>query len=326
MTKAAAQDANNNLQQEAKVPSPLQDLENAVSTNFDSFEKSYTLGRKLGEGNFGAVYVAKSAVDEKQVAVKVQHATPENAANRLRELKSMKIADNMFITRYIDSYLASNKLYIVMEFVDGMTLRDLAYRFQLRYETIAAIIASILKALSHIHQRNLMHRDVKGDNILVGKNGEVKLADFGLAMLEGTPVQSAQGSPPYMAPEALTSGNYNVKVDIWSLGMTLLQTLNRAMPYAEVNDLTGGNELETVNEICRRIVNNELPRLHNKENIPGPVKAFMRACVTYNPSERPDAKTLLGHEFISRGEPPQKLRETMNSLFRNGRSFQRRAQ
>jgi serine/threonine protein kinase len=328
MSKSAAMDANNtNLQPEKEARSPLQELEAAVSnrSQFEVFTKNYKLGRLLGKGTYGAVYIGESNVDSKRVAVKMQKTTPENASILLRELKSLQLADNSYITRYVDSFLQHGKLYITMEFVDGITLRHLASRFQLRYSTISAITTCILKALSHMHERRLMHRDVKGDNILVGKNGDVKLADFGLAMLEGSPTQKGLGSPGFIAPEAITTDNYSVQVDIWSLGMTVLQVLNKAVPYSEVADETGGTKLETVTEIYRRIVNNEKPRLHNK-NIPEIVKDFMLACLTYKPSERPTANALQQHEFIVRAEPPQQLRETLSNMLCDGPSSDRQSQ
>ncbi len=134
----------------------LQELQKEVAV-VGSYMHTYRHLSKLGEGCFGSVHRAKRIKDSKDVAVKIQEVKSANIAPLVNELRTLKLAAHVNITRYFDSALENNKLYIVMEFVDGLTLTDVITHYKLQPSTIAAVSRGILRALTHIHRYNVIH-------------------------------------------------------------------------------------------------------------------------------------------------------------------------
>ncbi|XP_029815423.1 serine/threonine-protein kinase PAK 1-like [Manacus vitellinus] len=160
-----------------------------------------------------------------------------------KQLKKEQIVDELLVMRdnkhpnivnYLDSYLVRDKLWIVMEYLDGGSLSDVVKEISMSEGMMAAVSRECLQALAFLHCHQVIHRDLKGDNILLGMDGSVKLADFGLAA-RITPEQSKRssvvGTAHWMAPEYLTKEEYGPKVDIWALGITVIEMLEGEPPY-----------------------------------------------------------------------------------------------
>ncbi|NWY14403.1 PAK3 kinase, partial [Aphelocoma coerulescens] len=131
------------------------------------------------------------------------------------------------------SYLVDEDLWLVMEYVDGSTLTSVLTRISMEERMIAAISRECLKALDFLHSKNVIHRDVKSDNILLGMDGSVKLTGFGLcAQLtpERRPRCTVLGSPYWLAPEILERKEYDTQVDIWALGIMAIEMLEGEPP------------------------------------------------------------------------------------------------
>ncbi|NXR48284.1 PAK3 kinase, partial [Hippolais icterina] len=131
------------------------------------------------------------------------------------------------------SYLVEDKLWIIMEYMDGGPLSCVIKEVHMAEGEIAAICRECLQALNSLHSNLVIHRDVKSENILLGMDGSVKLADFGLCA-QLTPEQSKQssvvGTAHWMAPEYVNKDAYGTKVDIWSLGIVVIEMLQGEPP------------------------------------------------------------------------------------------------
>ncbi|XP_058680424.1 serine/threonine-protein kinase PAK 3-like [Ammospiza caudacuta] len=138
------------------------------------------------------------------------------------------------IVTYLDSYLVDAELWLAMEFMDGGTLFDVLRAVYLEEGQIGAVCRECLQGLHFLHSRQVIHRDIKSCNVLVGTDGSVKLGDFGLcAQLspEHSKRSSSVGTPSWMAPEVVRGEAYGPKVDIWSLGIMGLEMVEGEAPY-----------------------------------------------------------------------------------------------
>jgi p21-activated kinase 1 len=277
-------------------------------------ELVYDIGHKLGSGRFGNVYYAKARETSNAVAIKTRDI--KDVESLKAELDLMKPICNEHVTKYIHHSFAfdRNYLYLTMEYIDGMSVNQLVRKVRLDMSTIATITKGILLGLEHLHGHGIMHRDVKGDNVLVSKvGGQVKLTDFGCAIKVGSAALSRQvGTPRYMAPELIFSTSYDSKVDVWAAGMTLLEMINRKRPYAEVPGDEGPALVET---IFKHVLDQIMPRLDNEETVPEDAKAFMTSCAEFMGDERPTATELLKHRFIKSALTRFKFGKTLKGIF-----------
>jgi len=149
---------------------------------------------------------------------------------------------NKNIVNYISSYYYMNCLFMLIEFMDGGSLTDIVYGYTKKIpENISAyIMKEILQGLDFIHDKKQIHRDLKSDNILVDKNGSIKVADFGFAIQltkEQQKRKSVVGTPAWMAPELINKNFYNELVDVWSVGVILIELVEGEPPYLRLPPL-----------------------------------------------------------------------------------------
>ncbi|HWD51689.1 MAG TPA: serine/threonine-protein kinase, partial [Acidimicrobiales bacterium] len=190
----------------------------------------YQLGRLLGRGGMSDVYLAVDLDTGRQVAVKIVRSGDPDLARRLaQEARALEGFDHPGLVRLLDTGVTGDQAYLVMEFVDGSNLAEILRRGRLTPELAAGLGASVAGALAYVHERGIVHRDVKPANILVTPDGQARLGDFGIARLidvstltlDGTTL----GTAAYMAPEQLENHQVGPSADIWSLGLVLLECL-----------------------------------------------------------------------------------------------------
>ena len=205
----------------------------------------YEIIDKLGEGGFGAVYLANNTRLKKRVALKVLH--PQVASDEMlaayfeREALALARLEHTHIVRVFDYDQIDGVSFIVMEYIDGTTL-DRLLRDQRAFtlDEIVSIFRQLLSALGYAHENGVIHRDIKPSNIMLTGSGEVKIADFGIAKVAGaaklTRTGTGAGSLLYMSPEQIKGANIDNRSDIYSVGVTLYQVVAGRTPFEADSD------------------------------------------------------------------------------------------
>jgi serine/threonine protein kinase len=203
-----------------------------IADKFAQFEIVECLGR----GGMGVVYKARQKSLDRWVAIKVlapERIHEERFSEHFeREAKTLAKMSHPHIVTVHDHGETDGLFYIVMEYVDGLNLRDLLREGKMEPEQALAIVPPICEALEYAHEKGVVHRDIKPENLLLDRDGRVKIADFGIASLVGAAGESS-GTPPYMAPEQ-SGGSVDRRADIYALGVVLYEMLTGERPEKEV--------------------------------------------------------------------------------------------
>jgi serine/threonine-protein kinase 24/25/MST4 len=206
-------------------------------TNPDPMER-FELGGKIGEGGYGFVCEAYDKIRKENVAIKIIDL--ENAGDEVQDVhKEIEVMSNLNcaqLIQYYGSYVIGTKLWIVMEYLEAGSLLEIMQEFGPTEEADCAfILKELLLALQYLHHERKIHRDVKASNLLVGRDGSVKLADLGIAgqLTESMDKRQTKiGTPFWMAPEVIMESRYDGCADIWSLGITAIELATKFPPYA----------------------------------------------------------------------------------------------
>lgn len=254
----------------------------------------YEFNAKIGRGGYGYVYRAWDLYEEKVVAIKIINL--EDVGDELdsvhQEISVMSASNCDQLTKYYASYVVDSHLLIVMEYLEGGSLSSLIADYGvLDEDSIAYTMKELLTALAYLHKEKKIHRDVKAGNILVGKNGCLKLSDFGATGQLTESINKRKtviGTPFWMAPEVITESLYDSCVDIWSTGITAIELATGVPPYAHNTHPM---------QVIFLIPKNDPPKLEGAFS--DVFKDFVAQCLKKNASDRPTAEMLLSHPFLT---------------------------
>ncbi|XP_043074599.1 serine/threonine-protein kinase PAK 5 isoform X4 [Puntigrus tetrazona] len=253
---------------------------------------------KIGEGSTGIVCIATEKHSGKQVAVKKMDLRKQQRRELLfNEVVIMRDYHHENVVDMYNSYLVGDELWVVMEFLEGGALTDIVTHTRMNEEQIATVCLSVLKALSYLHTQGVIHRDIKSDSILLTSDGRIKLSDFGFCAQVSKEVpkrKSLVGTPYWMAPEVISRLPYGTEVDIWSLGIMVIEMVDGEPPYFNEPPL----------QAMRRIRDNLPPRLKESHKVSSVLRAFLDLMLVREPSQRASAPELLQHSFLKLSGPP----------------------
>ncbi|KAI7819247.1 kinase-like domain-containing protein [Gamsiella multidivaricata] len=263
----------------------------------------YSKIKKVGQGASGSVYVAKHLTTNTKVAIKQMDLSMQPRKELVvNEILVMKESTNPNIVNYLDSFLVKGQeLWVVMEYMEGGALTDVIDNNKLSESQIACICFETCKGLQHLHSQNIIHRDIKSDNVLMDPYGHVKITDFGFcAKLTDQKNKRATmvGTPYWMAPEVVKQKEYGAKVDIWSLGIMAIEMIEQEPPYLDEEPL----------KALYLIATNGTPTLKKPETLSSELKNFLAVCLCVDVKSRASSRELLDHDFLGRAGSIHSLR------------------
>lgn len=255
----------------------------------------------LGEGGSGRVYLAEDLVSRRPVAVKIpdvpkMHRAATSARFR-REAEVAKIIDHVnVVDTFFTGELADGTPVIVMEYLFGETLGARARREgPLAVPVVLAVAREVAMALAAAHREGIFHRDMKPDNVfLVGEPGQhhaVKVVDFGLAKVRNekrTSTGTTLGTVEFMAPEQCVADPSDGRTDIYGLGAVMYRTLTGVLPFED-------KQIEVL--LAKQLIESPIPVRHLAPTVPAPVEKLVLACLSKDPSRRPDTMATVATEL-----------------------------
>lgn len=252
---------------------------------------NYQLGDQIGKGAHAVVYKGLNVDTGDFVAIKMirtSHIPQAQLPSIMMEIELMQKFRHESIVKYLECIHSHGHLCIVLEYVESGSLQTVCKKFGSFPEPLVArYITQVLRGLVYLHDQGVIHRDIKGANILATKKGFVKLADFGVAtsQLEGDN-GSVAGTPYWMAPEIIELSGATPKSDIWSVGCTVIELLTGAPPYYDLAPMAA----------LFRIVQDDSPPL--PDGISPLLKDFLLRCFQKDANLRISAAQLLQHRWI----------------------------
>lgn len=248
--------------------------------------------KKVGQGASGGVYISRVAGLSDVVAIKQMNLEQQPKKELIiNEILVMKGSKHSNIVNYIDSYLLKGELWVVMEYMEGGSLTEIVTHSVMTEGQIGAVCRETLKGLLFLHSKGVIHRDIKSDNILLNVDGNIKMTDFGFcAQINELNLKRTTmvGTPYWMAPEVVSRKEYGPKVDIWSLGIMVIEMIEGEPPYLN----------ETPLRALYLIATNGTPRLKEPEALSYDIKKFLASCLQVDVKKRGTADQLLQDKFI----------------------------
>ncbi|KAK1401629.1 Mitogen-activated protein kinase kinase kinase NPK1 [Heracleum sosnowskyi] len=284
----------------SKLSPPPQSVNSATAPTI-----RWRKGEMIGCGAFGQVYMGMNLdsgelLAVKQVLIVANNASKEKAQAHIKELEEeVKLLKNLShpnIVRYLGTVKEEEALNILLEFVSGGSISSLLGKFGSFPEAVIRMYTKqLLLGLDYLHKNGIMHRDIKGANILVDNRGCIKLADFGASkqvveLATVTGAKSMKGTPYWMAPEVILQTGHSFSADIWSVGCTIIEMATGKPPWSEQYQ-----EVAALFHIGSTKSHPPIP-----DHLSAEAKDFLLQCLQKEPELRPTACDLLQHPFVTK--------------------------
>ena len=260
------------------------------------FDKRYRILKVIGIGGMAVVFEAMDMLMRRNVAVKMLKDDINNDAQSVKrfinESKAVAMLSHPNIVNIYDVSVKDDRKYIVMELVDGITLKNyILKKGLLSFHEVISITEQILMALEHAHSKGIVHRDIKPQNIMILKNGVVKVADFGIAKLPNaetvTMTDKAIGTVFYISPEQASGKKIDRRSDIYSLGVTMYEMATGKLPFVADSP---------VSVAIMQVKNTPRPPREINPNIPVGLEQIILGAMEKNPDNRfQNAAQMLRH-------------------------------
>ncbi|XP_001600121.2 serine/threonine-protein kinase PAK mbt [Nasonia vitripennis] len=256
---------------------------------------------KIGEGSTGTVCIATDKTTNRQVAVKKMDLRKQQRRELLfNEVVIMRDYHHPNIVEMYDSFLVNDELWVVMEYLEGGALTDIVTHSRMDESQIATVCLQCLKPLQYLHSQGVIHRDIKSDSILLTADGRVKLSDFGFCAQVSQELpkrKSLVGTPYWMSPEVISRLPYGPEVDIWSLGIMIIEMVDGEPPFFNEPPL----------QAMRRIRDMPPPKLKNSHKVSPRLQKFLEKMLVRDPAHRATAAQLLEDSFLMQAQSPSIL-------------------
>lgn len=275
--------------------------------SFGKIIGDYELIGKINEGGMGEIHKARNRCDERLYALRIMlpgiSRTSRNVKRFVGGAEVVRGLDHPNIVRIVDIVLDREMPYVVMEYVDGNNLKHcLLHHEPIVTENPLDILMQVACGLQYLHSNRIIHRDIKPENILVSAQGEVKIADFSLAIRKDKDrlfSRAISGSRSYIAPERVLHGRYDERADIYSMGITAYELFTGHLPYSGKSD----------QEVLSKHVNLRIrpkPMRGFNPSVPRELEEIVMTCIRKDPARRyPDVGLLIRdlEEVQLRSEP-----------------------
>ncbi|KAJ2671240.1 ATP binding [Coemansia sp. RSA 1085] len=276
-------------------------------------KKTWIKGALIASGSFGSVYFGMNTKTGAIMAVKevdlpkpgtVSMTRNQKMADALRhELDLLKGLDHKNVVKYLGTDMDETKIYIFLEYVSGGSVSSALASYGMFPESLVrTYTAQIIEGLAYLHGQGIIHRDIKGGNVLIDQDGSVKISDFGISKRVDEVVAAAatkagrraslQGSVFWMAPEVVKDTHYTVKGDVWGLGCLVIEMMTGNHPFPDLDQMQA---LYTIGQRGRPQIPSDASSV---------ARDFLEKALQVDLDARPTATDLISHEFVTEFEPP----------------------
>ncbi|XP_017093549.2 serine/threonine-protein kinase MARK2 isoform X15 [Drosophila bipectinata] len=303
--KATKESASSSEKAKASRGSPNMQMRSSAPMRWRATEEhigKYKLIKTIGKGNFAKVKLAKHLPTGKEVAIKIIDKTqlnPGSLQKLFREVRIMKMLDHPNIVKLFQVIETEKTLYLIMEYASGGEVFDyLVLHGRMKEKEARVKFRQIVSAVQYCHQKRIIHRDLKAENLLLDSELNIKIADFGFSneFTPGSKLDTFCGSPPYAAPELFQGKKYDgPEVDVWSLGVILYTLVSGSLPF----------DGSTLRELRERV-------LRGKYRIPFYMSTdcenLLRKFLVLNPAKRASLETIMGDKWMNMGFEEDELK------------------